>query len=453
MRIQLLSVLTLTAFATGQWQAASPPTSPPARLMPGMTYDPLTGRTILFGGQKVGIGAWNDTWSYDGTTWTQLSPVGTPSARGGIRLVYDTLRNVIVMYGGLNPSPAGGPSINQTWEFNGTAWTQIGTANSPGGRGQYGLAFDSTRGRTVLYGGQPNSFFPIDVDGTWEYDGVNWTQVVTPTNPGPLENMAMCYSPSLGRVVMFGGINVQVGGTTTLWGYDGVNWATFAVAGPTPSVRTFPMMCYDDDRGVCVLQGGMDPTNGTQLNDTWEWNGATWTQRVGNAPGLRRGFGFAFDQQRHAAVLFGGVTQNFTGLVDTWQYGAVVDAHFGVGCPGTNGVPVLSTATGAHVGSIFQTTMTNLLVAAPIAVRVIGFGALPAPADLSAFGMPGCTGYIHLDDIAIVGASGGISVHNVPVPNVPIYAGGEFYYTGLSFDTVNAFGGVVSNTLHAVIGY
>ncbi len=112
----------------------------------------------------------------------------------------------------------------------------------------------------------------------------------------------------------------------------------------------------------------------------------------------------------------------------------------------------MTAATGAHVGAAFQTSLANLVPAAPIAVRVTGFTAI-TPTDLGFLGMTGCTAYASLDDISVVSASGGTSIASVTVPNNPALVGGEFYYTGFSFDAVNAFGGVVSNTLHGVIGY
>ncbi len=452
--LHVLSFLPLAAMATAQWQAAAPATAPGARLDGGMTYDPVSARTILWGGGKTTFGNWNDTWAYDGANWSQLAPTASPSARSGIQLVADTLRGVIVMYGGLSASFFGGPSIDETWEYDGTTWTQVFTAHSPGGLGWYGMAYDSARARTVVYGGLPNNFFPLDVADTWEYDGVDWTHVVTANSPGPLENCGMCYMPSIGKTVVYGGIDVQIGGTTTTWGYNGVNWVALPSIGGNPGVRTMPRMVYDTDRGVCVLHGGMDPNNGTPFNDTWEYDGAQWTQRVGTAPAARRGQGFAFDGAHHAGVYFGGVTQSFSGLTDTWNYGALMDSQFGAGCPGSNGVPVLTAITSAHLGYGFATALNSLVPAAPIAVLITGFTALPSPADLSPFGLPGCSVYATIDDIAVIAASGGAATNSVAVPSGPAsLLGASFYYYGLSFDTINAFGGVLSNTLHGQIGY
>ena len=45
-----------------------------------------------------------------------------------------------------------------------------------------------------------------------------------------------------------------------------------------PSERYGHALSYDSGRGVTVLFGGRDD-DGNRFNDTWEWNGASWTQR------------------------------------------------------------------------------------------------------------------------------------------------------------------------------
>ena len=53
---------------------------PPAREAAAMAFDSTTNQTILFGGFSNGQ-LLNDTWSWDGTKWTQLFPSNSPPAR------------------------------------------------------------------------------------------------------------------------------------------------------------------------------------------------------------------------------------------------------------------------------------------------------------------------------------------------------------------------------------
>ncbi len=48
-----------------------------------MTYDAARGQVVLFGGYRSAHD-FGDTWTWDGTDWTQLSPVHSPSARDGM---------------------------------------------------------------------------------------------------------------------------------------------------------------------------------------------------------------------------------------------------------------------------------------------------------------------------------------------------------------------------------
>ena len=43
-----------------------------------MAYDPATGTMVLFGG--FGEGYLSDTWTFDGSTWTEQFPATGPAA-------------------------------------------------------------------------------------------------------------------------------------------------------------------------------------------------------------------------------------------------------------------------------------------------------------------------------------------------------------------------------------
>ena len=49
-----------------------------------MAFDAFNGNTVLFGGADIGgfpPTAFSDTWTYDGTDWTQQNPASSPSGR------------------------------------------------------------------------------------------------------------------------------------------------------------------------------------------------------------------------------------------------------------------------------------------------------------------------------------------------------------------------------------
>ena len=91
----------------------------------------------------------------------------------------------------------------------------------------------------------------------------------------------MAYDSRRGRVVLFGGADAsKVCGDT--WEWDGNRWTQVSVTGPGP--RTFPAMTYDSLRRRVVLFGrnrvlfGRNPEENKYLDDTWEWDGRRWMQ-------------------------------------------------------------------------------------------------------------------------------------------------------------------------------
>ncbi|MBS0197449.1 MAG: immunoglobulin domain-containing protein [Planctomycetes bacterium] len=120
----------------------------------------------------------------------------------------------------------------------------------------------------------------------------------------------MAYDSRRGVTVLFGGIYGLENGET--WEWNGASWTQRVVSGP--SARYYHAMAYDSARGVTVLFGG---TAGSR--ETWEWNGTTWTLRSVSGPSPRYSASLAYDAASGVTVLFGG----FDGSAasgETWQW-------------------------------------------------------------------------------------------------------------------------------------
>lgn len=201
-----------------------------------------------------------------------------------------------------------------------TDWVQ-GPAQGPPARAAAAEAYDSTRGRTVLFGGttSASSAASSTFDGdTWENDGATWTQI--PVSGPPARAFGqMVYDSARAVSVLFGGYSGS-GVLGDTWEWDGLTW-TQRVTLHSPPARFWFAMTYDSTRHVTVLFGGSGPT-GTLLGDTWEYNGNDWTQvTTAHAPSARMGLGLAFDAVRGRTVLFGGRTDSR--LNDTWEYDGI----------------------------------------------------------------------------------------------------------------------------------
>ena len=68
-----------------------------------MAYDAARQRVVLFGG--IGsTGYLGDTWEWDGTTWAQKFPANTPSAKLIYSMTYDPILGEVLMFGGFSGS-------------------------------------------------------------------------------------------------------------------------------------------------------------------------------------------------------------------------------------------------------------------------------------------------------------------------------------------------------------
>lgn len=124
-------------------------TGPAARMFGAMAGN---SNVFLFGGQGNGQVLFNDLWVFNGSTWTNKNPSNPPSVRWGHSMAYDTVNNVLVMFGGQNYSGY----LNELWTYNPTsnAWTQqFPNSAAPNARTNAAMAFDTTSGKTIMFGG------------------------------------------------------------------------------------------------------------------------------------------------------------------------------------------------------------------------------------------------------------------------------------------------------------
>ncbi len=76
---------------------------------------------VLFGGFD-GYGTKRDTWTWDGKQWLQVQTDVSPPARMGGAFIYDPVPHVSVLFGG--GAPGGTDELCDTWTFDGSRWTQ-----------------------------------------------------------------------------------------------------------------------------------------------------------------------------------------------------------------------------------------------------------------------------------------------------------------------------------------
>ena len=220
-----------------------------------MAYDIARSRVVLFGG-------WNrpshlfDTWEWDGITWTLRAPTASPPARFGHGLAYDSVRNTTTLFGGATPVSV----VADTWEWDGISWAQRAPAASPSARYAHAAAYDSARGRVVVYGGDESNARPLSSD-LWEWDGTTWTKRVPNSTDGPVGRKwhALAYDSVRGKTVLFGGAWYAEKAADT-WEYGPLSAASYGGFGvgcqgstgvPIVTVVRFPSVTMDGWRSLC----------------------------------------------------------------------------------------------------------------------------------------------------------------------------------------------------------
>jgi hypothetical protein len=218
------------------WKQMQPAVSPPARFGHAMAYDAVSQKVVLFGGYGD-YAETNDTWTWDGTNWTQvLSPAG-PLARSGHAMAFDAARGEIVLFGGFvsQPSPTW---FSDTWVWDAVnGWQQKFSATPPAARAGHILAFHPAMASVVMIGGMGGK--DIAADGTWYYDyreetwtwnGEAWTQQFPANQPGAAYTMGAAWDQSRQALI------IHLGDDLTCLTRGPM---TFLLQGSAPSVATF----------------------------------------------------------------------------------------------------------------------------------------------------------------------------------------------------------------------
>ncbi|BDG07393.1 Kelch repeat-containing protein [Anaeromyxobacter paludicola] len=287
------------------WAQVPTITAPPPRIMTGLLWWGLPGpeQLVLYGGRDAAGNTFDDTWTFDtaSQTWTQATPAGSPGARAGAALAYDSARNQVLLFGG---NDASGNDLADTWRFDGASWTQLAPPQSPAARSFAAMAFDSARGVAVMVGGAPVPSVGLE---TWQFDGVSWSPgVPLPTDPvyvGARAEASLVYDPFSARTLLVGGDRYDGPGATLLVAaYDGASWT--ALAGALPPARVRAPMAFDAARGALLVHGdGEDPYPTSA--DTWTFGPGGWTSRTGPQDPALAQAPLAYDAARAVTVLFG----------------------------------------------------------------------------------------------------------------------------------------------------
>ncbi len=185
-----------------QWSELNPSTTPLARYGHEMIYDEVIERIILCCGNTAYQGHQDDTWSYDAATntWTEISTSGTPGALKWPGMVYDSVNMRSILFGG----QVGDDPVDRTMVFNSDAetWVSASPDSAPAARINQGMSFDVSGEVVVLFGGMGPDYSQLGDTWCYSYENNVWTDMSTvpvgtattpassntsPTSPGESE--------------------------------------------------------------------------------------------------------------------------------------------------------------------------------------------------------------------------------------------------------------------------
>ncbi|MCI4320248.1 MAG: hypothetical protein L3K23_09005 [Thermoplasmata archaeon] len=345
-----------------------PASYPSPRYASGLAYDPIDGRTLLFGGAAPTFGAFlNDTWEFVAGNWTPLlastscTHATCPLARAFAGFAYDLNDQEAVLFGGIALVNAVTVPLNDTWVFSHGAWSNITSTAGPAPSPRYDLAmtYASSEGYVLLFGGVGPSGYLGD---TWSFAQGRWANISSAQilPPGARGGAALADSPT-GYTLLYGGqdptgvIENSAGCPYIMWWFSNGTWTyaktgtcvpappgdhplTSAIVGGQPCGRYGAALAWSPKNQHFVLYGGIGTPDcspaGTQstLNDTYLYLGAPggyfsyWaSDNSSNPPSDRAYMASTSDYRDGFAVIFGGIAGGFA-VNETWRYYAVVQA-------------------------------------------------------------------------------------------------------------------------------
>jgi hypothetical protein len=335
----------------GVWTRASSAQNPPGVWHAAMAPDPDRGEVLLFGGILAEPqGRSSQAWSWNGTTgaWTNRTPAPLPSswppALSDHRMVWDPVRQRILMFGGTNGD---GTATADLWEWNGATgtWTNLTPVPLPTAwpapREGPGVTYDVARGRLIVVSGYTPNDAPGVPDDVWEWNSADgtWTnRTPDPRPPGWIEGRqypSLAVDPSSGRPLLLGGFSGGGSLQDEMWEWDATT-ATWMDLTPVPRPVSWP-----PGGAWATIAGGICPgtlvavgsdlltldTSNMDVVQVWRWDGGArmWTDlapspRPAAWPPAGQTPSAAPDPSTGRILFFGGQPRGGVPNNETWSW-------------------------------------------------------------------------------------------------------------------------------------
>lgn len=282
--------------ANGTWVQLTPTGLPDCVNESQVTFDPTRNRVVLTGGVCNSSSVADVTYEWDGTQWTKVdTKVAVDRVFGG-GFAYDPVHHNDVLYGG---TIAFSNVRSATFVYQNGDWQQRADASAPNPRSMSAFWFDPHTNRLMLYGGLETSqeFFDF-----WSYANSTWTPSLITGTPAACGSPEATFDTARQRLVM-------ICDSSDVWEFDGAAWTQHKAADQKtkPSIRRLAAAAYDETLKKTVYFGGFDDASANFLNETWLWDGTSWSRVKKNLPPYRAQAAMWYDQTLKKTVVYGGI--------------------------------------------------------------------------------------------------------------------------------------------------
>ncbi|HUR83395.1 MAG TPA: kelch repeat-containing protein [Thermoanaerobaculia bacterium] len=306
---------------------------PSPRLQTRMAFDEAGGNAVLFGGRGIedpatGLThATDETWIFVHDQWVQQFPDTRPAPRSVHAMVYDSKRARVLLFGGrLESNVLRGrfSLLNDTWAWQNGQWQQLDTATKPLARQYHALTYDRDRDRAVLFGG-----YQYGADGktieplydTWEFDGTNWSEAQASGSGPKVDKPQLAYDAARQETILVG-IDTDFKTQMYRWKSASKTWEK-VTADPLPTCVHDAALTYQAHTQTVLAMGGLCSGDTPLTDEVWEWNGTSWTKLdttlVGFAISRVTGAAVTYDPGEQRILRYGG-SSNFGSLNESGIY-------------------------------------------------------------------------------------------------------------------------------------
>ncbi len=322
--INLTSQTGAITFVTG-----ATTTNPGQRTGHQMVYNPVAEELILYGGNRgsADLSPLNSIWKFiiNRGEWVEIIPESYPVARYNHRMVYLPKNNSILLYGGTSPTTY--ERLSDIWIYNleTDMWTELSPPTTPDARSDPGMIYDSLHDRILIFGGY--GYDDIKRNDLWEFNIQNctWKELNPSSSPPVSYGHSFFYRDVDNMPYIFGGhVN---GYTNDIRSYNSsVNsWNLLSVGITKPLARYWHCMEYSNMSDSGLLFGGDNGNSaGRALEDTWIFNFTdnSWKQIISeNSPPSRTVFSMCYDFNINQMYIYGGLAEDYSVTrEDLWRF-------------------------------------------------------------------------------------------------------------------------------------